>query len=99
MQGLKTQETLSFKNYWEIVQAKASSSDSIFFLDAGDGRSITIGNVEAEDVYGYLIPKAISKKFEALWISECDLEEYGKYYTLAKWTLHEGNILVDFRSF
>ena len=57
MQGLRKQENPEFMKYWEIVQEKARSLQSIYFLDSGEGREYFGNGIEAEDVSGWLIPE------------------------------------------
>lgn len=85
MQGLKTQENNKFINFFTIVQRTAKNKNSVFFLDAGDGRTLENDKFEGEDLMGWLIPQDLSADFEKIWLDDNVSDEWSDYYVWAIW--------------
>ncbi len=103
MQGLRKQENPEFAKYWEIVQSKANDLQSIYFLDAGEGREYFGDGIEAEDVSGWLIPKNKADEFKLLWDNRSDKlfdDEWDEFYVFAEWQVGKDNSLsVEFKRY
>ena len=85
MQGLKTQESNKFINFFTIVQETASKQNCVFFLFAGDGRDFETETLEGEDLMGWLIPNSKVADFEKIWKSGEITDEWSKFFTFAIW--------------
>lgn len=99
MRGLRTQEDLAFKKFFEIVQKSAEKKDAVFFLHAGDGRNFVMSDMEGEDLMGWLVPGYLADQFEQEWIdghSESALEKWAEFFCWAEWEEAEEGITVKF---
>jgi hypothetical protein len=85
MQGLRKQETSKFEKFFSIVQNAAKKIDSVFFLDAGDGREFETDTFEGEDLMGWLIPKEKVSEFEQEWDTGDVSDEWSDFYVWANW--------------
>lgn len=85
MQRLRTQETDKFMKFFAIVQDAAEKKDSVFFLDAGDGREFENDTLEGEDLMGWLIPKDKVSDFEKEWKENNVSDDWSDFYVWAIW--------------
>lgn len=90
MQGLRTQETNKFMKFFIIVQDTAEKEDSVFFLDAGDGRDFENDTLEGEDLMGWLIPKDKVSDFEKEWKENSVSDDWSTFYVWAIWDDTDG---------
>lgn len=65
MVGLRTQENDKFLRFWDMVQECAAKTDSVFFLDCGEGNEFENAEMEGEELTGWLIPNDKVKEFDA----------------------------------
>lgn len=98
MQGLRTQESDKFEKYFELVQKKAREKGCVFFLESGDGNDFVTGDMEGEDLQGWLIPKSKAASFEILWAQNKENDEWADFFCWAKWEKRENKIEVEFES-
>ena len=65
MLGLKTQESLKFNRFWQLIQDTARNFGCVFFGFAGEGRDFETPTMEGED---FLEKKHPNAKFVfSLW--------------------------------
>lgn len=98
MKGLRTKESNKFENFFEIVQKKASEKDCVFFLESGDGNDFKMGDMEGEDLQGWLIPKSKVANFETLWEKNKENDEWVDFFCWVKWRKKEDKIEIAFES-
>ena len=96
MVGLRTQESSEFERFMEIVQSQAGTQGAVFFLDCGEGREIIHGDVEGEDLSGWLIPESRSEAFEEEFLSGDVGERWNEFFHFARWRLDNGEVRVEF---
>ena len=53
MLGLKTQESLKFNRFWQLIQDTARNFGCVFFGFAGEGRDFETPTMEGEDFSGW----------------------------------------------
>jgi len=102
MQGLKMQQNEEFLRFFKIVQEEAEKKESIFFLSTGEGHLEKIGEIEAEDLSGWLIPKEKAKVFSDKWEKDRsfeNLDEWGDYFLWVIWEIENGEIKINFKHF
>lgn len=75
MLGLRTKENNSFKKFFEKVQDKASSLDSVFFLDFGECQDLQVNNMEVDTLFGWLIPNDKVSLFEKEFLSSRKIDD------------------------
>lgn len=85
MVGLRNQESEKFERFFAIVQKTAESTNSLFFLDAGDGRPFENDLFEGEDLMGWLIPNDKLVSFEKEWENGDVSDEWSDFYVWAIW--------------
>ncbi len=96
MRGLRKKEDAEFERFFEKVQEFATELDSVFFLDCGEGRDITVDNMAGEDMSGWLIPASSADAFEKDWKSGKNMERWNDCFRFAIWG--EGNpFTIEFR--
>ena len=96
MQGLKTQESKKFNNFFAIVQKAAKNKNAIFFLEAGDGRDFEANDIEGEDLQGWLIPRERAIEFETKWRNNAIDSEWEEFFSFAIWHRIGDNIEITF---
>lgn len=86
MQGLRTQESKNFLNFFEIVQSTANKEGKVFFLDCGDDNLYEESNIECENMFGWLIKYDDVSEFENLYNQFKDIpDKFDKTYVFARW--------------
>lgn len=80
MQGLRTQENSKFEIFFSAVQDAAKKDGKIFFLDAGDGNEFINGEMEGEDLLGWLVPEKQVGEFEVAFKEFADLSAWDDFY-------------------
>lgn len=85
MEGLRKQESNKFEKFFSIVQETAKSINSLFFLDAGDGRPFETNLFEGEDLMGWLIPDNKLLDFKKEWETGDVSDEWSDFYVWAIW--------------
>lgn len=100
MIGLKTEEDERFKRFFEKVQEKARENGYIFYLYCGEGHEEHIGDMDAEDLSGWLIPIEKRNEFEPIWNKDRSGDEicvWDKYYRGEVWHISpEGELIIEF---
>lgn len=96
MLGLRTQETKKFKRFMELVQKEAQQSNSVFFLDAGDGRDFVTDEMEGEDLSGWLIPMSKVEEFTPIWKSDSVDDAWTDFFCFAVWKSVDADITISF---
>lgn len=103
MTGLRTQESDKFLNFFGIVQKKAETQNSVFFLDTAEGHERFTKDMECTDLSGWLIPVALASEFEKGYkdFDESDSwdDKWLEYYQFAIWRDIDSDIAVDFKKF
>ena len=103
MIGLRAQSDINdtkFVEYFKIVQSFAEKEDSVFFLDCGEARDGTIGDIPVEDLGGWLIPKDKADVFNELFLSWKDddiMKMWDSRYCFAEWSDDKGNVRIGFK--
>lgn len=95
MQGLRTLEGEKFERFFALIEKEAEKSDTVFFLDSGEGHDFEKDDIEGENLSGWLIPKDKTKDFEAAYIAWQDLSDWVDYYAWASWENEEDKIVVS----
>ena len=85
MRGIRTQENAAFRRFFSIVQTEAAKRDAVFFADAGDGHNFADGEIECEDLMGWLVPYRLTEKFEPLWLADRVDDSWTKLFVWAVW--------------
>lgn len=96
MRGLRTQEGEKFEKFFDIVQQKASQSESVFFLDAGEGNDFETETMEGENLRGWLIPKHQAAAFDKLFKDFEIGDEWLDLMCWAEWEQQNDIISVKF---
>jgi hypothetical protein len=99
MQGLKTQESPKFNNFWNIVQETAEKQGKKFFCDCGEGREFFLEDMEGEDLRGWLIPEDQAKEFELEWLMDNVSDKWIDNIFWAEWKDTDRTITIDFKTY
>lgn len=87
MRGLKKQEDKKFENFFAFVQEKAWGKASVFFLECGEGRDFEDGDMEGEDMSGWLVPEDQAEQFQKDWEKGEEMDKWDKFFRFAKWSM------------
>ena len=96
MVGLRTQESVKFNRFFELIQAEAKKQNATFFADAGDGNEFETPTLEGENMMGWLIPDDKVKEFEPVWESSDVDDDWTDFFRWAVWSEVDGNITIQF---
>lgn len=96
MVGLRTQESVKFNRFFELIQAEAKKQKATFFADAGDGNEFETPTMEGENMMGWLIPDDKVKEFEPVWKSSDVDDDWTDFFRWAVWSEADGNITIQF---
>ena len=96
MLGLRKRENEKFERYFELVQEAAAKDDAVFFADAGTGRGCETAEMEAEEMFGWLIPKNLAEEFKPGWKVSDILPKFDDYFKWAEWKRDGDKITVYF---
>lgn len=100
MQGLRTQESDTFKSFFRLVQEAAKKSHSVFFLAAGDGHELVKDDLEGEDLQGWLIPEEKAREFERLFNGGLEEDEiWDDFFCFAEWVENDGKVEIKFNMY
>lgn len=88
MVGLRTQEDARFIPFFTAIQKEASKSDSVFFLDNGEGHSVFDDDIICTDCSGWLIPSEKADEFNKLFVAFDEIDE--KWDDFAAWVTWSG---------
>nr|DAJ33421.1 MAG TPA: hypothetical protein [Caudoviricetes sp.] len=58
MQGLRTQESSKFLEFFKIVQKRVKETGHIYFLDTGEGHELITDELDCKDLSDWLILNA-----------------------------------------
>lgn len=89
-------ETLAF---CRLVQQEAISRGKVFFIADAEGHDEMIGDVLAENMSGWLVPKEDADRFERVWLNDINevWESESDYFVWEKWSRGpSGDIKIDF---
>lgn len=93
MVGLRRRENEKFEKFFSIVQDAAEKRNSVFFLDAGDGRDFETDSIEGEDLMGWLIPKEKASEFESIWKRNDVSDDWSVFFGFATWENRDDPII------
>lgn len=96
MLGIRTQETEKFNSFMELIQSKASAEDKVFFVDAGEGRTMETDQIECEDLTGWLIPQSKTEEFQPIWENDEVDDEWIEFFCWAEWSENNGLVSIEF---
>lgn len=96
MVGLRTQESVKFNRFFELIQAEAKKRNAVFFADAGDGNEFETETMEGENMMGWLVPNDKTKEFEPIWKSSDVDDEWIEFFRWAVWSETDGKIKIKF---
>lgn len=104
MLGLKTQESLKFNRFWQLIQDTARNFGCVLFGFAGEGRDFETPTMEGEDFSGWLVPSQEVNAFERDWVKSTDADFLEKKHPNAKfvfslWKKSDTDISVEFKEF
>ena len=102
MKGLKGHASDKFICFFELIQQTALQQGKVFFAFAGEDRIFSTPSMEGEDMSGWLVPKAISDRFEADWSAYkrvIEMEQWADFFTFAIWERNGENISVTFKQY
>lgn len=88
MVGLRTQEDIRFLPFFEKIQNEADKTNSVFFLDCGEGNSTFTDDIICTNCSGWLIPEEKSKEFEEQFKSFAELDD--KWEDFSAWVTWSG---------
>lgn len=101
MLGLRTQGDINdkeFCRFFDIVQQAASDSGCVFFLDTAEGRMGAVGDVDCEELSGWLVPNEAVGRFVPVWESWGDVDgEFHDFFRFAEWDNDEGVVRITFK--
>lgn len=95
MLGLRTQENEKFNTFFAEVQKAAKKQKKVFFLDAGDGNDFSTGEMEGEDLLGWLIPEDQAEEFASEFEEFKEAEHWDDFYVTVDCVM-EGSLIVKF---
>ena len=95
MRGLRKQESKKFEKFFEIVQSTAALQNSVFFLDAGEGRDFENSEMEGEDLSGWLVPNEKADEFEEFWSKNDVSDDWSDMFGFAIWS-DADNPIINF---
>ena len=98
MVGLRTQEDDKFVKFFSLVQDIARGSNSVFFLDSGEGNEIITSEFEGEDLFGWLIPNEKSEEFKREYLSFDVSEKWDPFFKFANWYPDGNDIKIVFEN-
>lgn len=96
MRGLRTQENEKFNRFFNIIQDEAAKTNSVFFLDCGEGNDIVTDNIEGEDLRGWLVPEKQADIFEPLFLKHKVGDEWLDNMCWAEWKMKNNKISISF---
>lgn len=96
MLGLRTSENHNFINYFNLVQAKASELDKVFFLDFGQCDGFIFDGMEIDTLFGWLIPYSKVDQFNEDFIDDKDLSDWNDYSVWVNPEIGEKGIEINF---
>ena len=76
MRRLRTQESECFNKFFELIQKEAKKRGLVFLADAGDVHEEKVGDLECEDMFGWLIPISMADDFEKMFINNTVPDEW-----------------------
>lgn len=101
MLGIRTQRDSNdgeFCRFFEIVQRSASEIGCVFFLDTAEGRDGRVGNINCEELSGWLVPVDEVDDFVGVWESWGDVDNvFSGFFCFAEWSDDNGNVHIEFR--
>ena len=96
MRGLREKESQGFEKYFDLIQDEAWKKDCVFFMDGKEGRPFSNGEMEGENLSGWLVPKKKARAFEKDYLAEEIDLEWDSAYHFALWSEKDGKISVRF---
>ena len=99
MRGLRTQESNEFGRFFTVVQHAAEELNCVFFLDCGEGNDCNIGDMQGEELSGWLIPQSRAKSFGIEWLKCSESERWNEFYTFAIWHTDNGVLSIEFNNY
>ena len=98
MQGLRTQESSKFLEFFKMVQKRAKETEHIYFLDTGEGHELITDELDCEDLSGWLILNAKVKNFEKDF-NDRKTDEWLDFYAFSIWDKKEDEYIIRFEIF
>lgn len=99
MRGLKQPDSIKFERFFQLVQNEAKKNNKVFFLQNGEGRELFTEDLEAEDLFGWLIPAEEADQFESVWKSGRADGTRVDNMAFAVWNQTGGDVTVQFKMF
>lgn len=88
-----------FENFLGLVQDAARKEGKAFFLDCGEGRSFCLGDLEGEDLSGWLIPLSDAEEFFLRFHAKEGVDQWLDCMVFARWNETEGGIGIQFETY
>ena len=98
MQGLRTQESSKFLEFFKVVQKRAKETGHVYFLDTGEGHELITDELDCEDLSGWLIPNPKVKNFEKDF-NDRKTDEWLDFYAFSIWNKKEDEYIIRFEIF
>lgn len=100
MLGLRTQrdnDDKEFCRFFEVVQQAASEQGCVFFLDTAECRMGTIGDIDCEELSGWLVPNEKVDDFKKVWEAWGDVDgDFNDLFCFTEWSDNNGAVRIEF---
>ncbi len=97
MQGLRTQESIKFLEFFECVQKEAENLGKVFFLDFGQCDGTTFQGMETDRLFGWLVPKEKAEEFNRLFLNDNIAEEWDAFGAWVIPEITDGKLTIKFQ--
>lgn len=86
--------------FFDLVQKAAKEQGARFFISSGEGRELETGQLEGEDLSGWLVPlNKANDFFNDLRNDEAEAAaKWGEFFTFAEWAQHGDSVSIAFRA-
>ncbi|BFT65913.1 hypothetical protein [uncultured Parvimonas sp.] len=96
MLGLRTKESDKFLKFFSKVQEKANLENKVFFLDFGECKDIEFEDMEIDTLFGWLVPKNLSKDFELSFNCGRIEEKWDDFYNTVDFEIKNKSLNIKF---
>ena len=97
MRGLREKAGKKFEAYFVKVQEAAAKKGCVYFCDTTEGNAFSDGEMEGENLAGWLVPEAEADAFEKDFLDEEIDMKWDSAYHFALWKKEkDGGIGVQF---
>lgn len=83
--------------FLDFVHSCAEKIGKLFYLDAGEGRSIDFDGMDCEDLSGWLLSPEQLDEFKETSREDRYVGKFGDSYVFALWKIEGGKLIIDFK--